>query len=128
MGGTPEILEATSVLIHLSRHGADYSCFAPNTSFAVYNHATGNPQQLLLLGKQFDSFRSALKMNKQRRSETLLRKPLALGSKASKKNLSTKELNALPSRGQIRDLEQLVATEFDAVIFPGGFVHHFTAG
>lgn len=39
-GGT-EVQEATSVLVHLSRHGADYACFAPNTSFTVYNHATG---------------------------------------------------------------------------------------
>jgi len=40
---------------------------------------------------------------------------------------STKEVrNALEeaariSRGQIRDLEQLVAAEFDAIIFPGGY-------
>lgn len=38
-----EIHEAVSVLIHLSRHGATISCFAPDTSFDAVNHATGKP-------------------------------------------------------------------------------------
>lgn len=40
-----EIHESVSILIHLARHGATYSCFAldkPQTS--VVNHATGKPE------------------------------------------------------------------------------------
>jgi enhancing lycopene biosynthesis protein 2 len=77
-----EIQEASSVLIHLSRHDAQYSCFAPNASFAVYNHAT---------------------------------------DEQSKETRNALEEAARISRGQIRDLEQLVASEFDALIIPGGY-------
>lgn len=41
-----EIHEAVSCLIHLSRHGAEYRCFAPDKPQAdVVNHATGTPSQ-----------------------------------------------------------------------------------
>lgn len=41
-----EIHEAVSCLIHLSRHGAEYRCFAPDKPQAdVVNHATGTPAQ-----------------------------------------------------------------------------------
>ncbi len=39
-----EITEAVSTLVHLSRHGAAYRCFAPDAPQAdVVNHATGKP-------------------------------------------------------------------------------------
>ncbi|MBC7835702.1 MAG: isoprenoid biosynthesis glyoxalase ElbB [Phycisphaerales bacterium] len=39
-----EIHESVSCLIHLSRHGAEVSCFAPDKpQAAVVNHATGKP-------------------------------------------------------------------------------------
>lgn len=38
-----EIHEAVSILIHLSRHGATVSCFAPDIEAPVVNHATGKP-------------------------------------------------------------------------------------
>ncbi|KAL6074993.1 Glutamine amidotransferase class 1 domain containing 3 [Balamuthia mandrillaris] len=33
-----EITEAVSVLLHLSRHGAETTCYAPNISFNAFNH------------------------------------------------------------------------------------------
>lgn len=43
-GDGSEIHEAVSCLIHLSRLGAEYRCFAPDTPQAdVVNHATGKP-------------------------------------------------------------------------------------
>jgi enhancing lycopene biosynthesis protein 2 len=39
-----EITEAVSVLVHLSRHGVAYRCFAPDAPQTdVINHATGKP-------------------------------------------------------------------------------------
>lgn len=39
-----EITEAVSTIVHLSRHGAAYKCFAPDSPQAeVINHATGKP-------------------------------------------------------------------------------------
>lgn len=43
-GDGSEIHESVSVLVHLSRHGVDYTCFAPDLPQAdVVNHATGQP-------------------------------------------------------------------------------------
>ena len=43
-GDGSEITEAVSCLVHLSRLGATYSCFAPDAPQAdVINHATGEP-------------------------------------------------------------------------------------
>ncbi|QYK48721.1 MAG: isoprenoid biosynthesis glyoxalase ElbB [Phycisphaeraceae bacterium] len=43
-GDGSEIHESVSCLIHLSRHGAPYRCFAPDKPQAdVINHATGQP-------------------------------------------------------------------------------------
>ncbi len=40
-----EITEAASVIIHLSRHNADVSFFAPNVEqMHVVNHLSGEPQ------------------------------------------------------------------------------------
>lgn len=45
-GDGSEIHESVSVLIHLSRHGVDYRCFAPDLPQAdVVNHATDKPAQ-----------------------------------------------------------------------------------
>jgi enhancing lycopene biosynthesis protein 2 len=39
-----EITEAVSTIVHLSRHGAAYRCFAPDSpQTEVINHATGKP-------------------------------------------------------------------------------------
>ena len=39
-----EITEAVSTIVHLSRHGAAYKCFAPDSPQTdVINHATGKP-------------------------------------------------------------------------------------
>lgn len=39
-----EITEAVSTIVHLSRHGATYKCFAPDSPQTdVINHATGKP-------------------------------------------------------------------------------------
>jgi len=77
-----EIHEAVSILIHLSKHGAEYTCFAPNTSFPVFNHAT---------------------------------------DELTKETRNAMEEAARISRGQIRDVEGLVTSEFDAMIIPGGY-------
>lgn len=43
-GDGSEIQESVSVLVHLSRHGVEYRCFAPDLPQAeVINHATGQP-------------------------------------------------------------------------------------
>lgn len=39
-----EIHESVSVLIHLSRHGADVKCFAPDIDQPAVNHLTGKPE------------------------------------------------------------------------------------
>jgi enhancing lycopene biosynthesis protein 2 len=43
-GDGSEVHESVSVLVHLSRHGAQYRCFAPDAMQSdVVNHATGKP-------------------------------------------------------------------------------------
>lgn len=39
-----EIREAVSVLIHLSRHGAEVQCYAPDIDQPAVNHLTGKPE------------------------------------------------------------------------------------
>jgi enhancing lycopene biosynthesis protein 2 len=38
-----EVHEAVSALVHLSRHGAQVSCFAPDVQFEAVNHLTHKP-------------------------------------------------------------------------------------
>lgn len=82
-GDGSEIHESVSCLIHLSRHGLRYQCFAPDKAQSdVINHATGAPA-----------------------SET--------------RNAMVE--SARISRGDISPLSSLNPTDFDAVVFPGGF-------
>ncbi|MGE3109495.1 MAG: isoprenoid biosynthesis glyoxalase ElbB [Phycisphaerales bacterium] len=77
-----EIHEAVSVLVHLSRHGAAVSCFAPDIRVGAVDHVTGKP------------------MDQQR---------------------SVLVESARIARGKIGRLSELRASNFDAVVFPGGF-------
>jgi enhancing lycopene biosynthesis protein 2 len=78
-----EIHESVSVLVHLSRHGATYACFAPDQPQAdVIDHASG---------------------------------------KAMHESRNCLVEAARISRGDIRDLASLRASEYSGVIFPGGF-------
>jgi enhancing lycopene biosynthesis protein 2 len=79
-----EIHEAVSVLIHLSRLGAAYQCFAPDKpQMHVVNHATGQP--------------------------------------AAGEHRNVLIESARIARGNIRPLAALRASDFDCVVFPGGF-------
>lgn len=79
-----EIHEAVSVLLHLSRQGATYACFAPDTDQThVVNHLKGEPAEGETRNMLVESARIA--------------------------------------RGDIAPLDQLGASDFDAVVFPGGF-------
>lgn len=77
-----EIHEAVSCLVHLSRHGAAVSCFAPDKAAPAVNHLTGKPEP---------ADRSVLAES------------------------------ARIARGKISPLAALHASDFDAVVFPGGF-------
>jgi len=79
-----EIHEAVSVLVHLSRAGASYECFAPDRpQMHVVDHLAGEP----VPGETRNVLRESARI----------------------------------ARGQIRPLAELRASDFDAVIFPGGF-------
>lgn len=77
-----EIHEAVSVLIHLSRHGAEVRCFAPDVEAPAVNHLTQKP-------------------------ETHPRNVLVESARIA--------------RGKAHPLSNLHASDFDAVVFPGGF-------
>uniref|UniRef100_E1BQD1 Putative glutamine amidotransferase like class 1 domain containing 3A-like1 n=1 Tax=Gallus gallus TaxID=9031 RepID=E1BQD1_CHICK len=78
-----EIHEASAVLVHLSRGGAEVKIFAPNIEQRdVVNHLKGSPAD-------------------------------------EKRNVLVE--SARLARGNIQDLAELKVSEFDAVIFPGGF-------
>lgn len=78
-----EINEAVLTLLHLSKAGASYQCFAPDANQQhVINHLTGE------------------EMNETR-------------------NILVEA--ARISRGEAKPLTELDATQFDAVILPGGF-------
>jgi enhancing lycopene biosynthesis protein 2 len=79
-----EIHEAVSCLVHLSRLGASYRCFAPDApQVDVVNHLTGKP------------------MSGEKRNQLVEAARIA--------------------RGEIAPLAALNPTDFDAVVFPGGF-------
>lgn len=79
-----EVHEAVSILIHLSRLGAEYTCFAPDIDQQqVINHLTGKPAP----GETRNVLVEAARI----------------------------------ARGSIRPLRDLKSTDFDAVVFPGGF-------
>ncbi|MBU6413214.1 MAG: isoprenoid biosynthesis glyoxalase ElbB [Planctomycetes bacterium] len=83
-GDGSEITEAVSTLVHLSKAGATYRCFALNSpQHHVINHATGQVEE----GQTRNQMVEAARI----------------------------------SRGEISDLATLNASDFDAVIFPGGF-------
>lgn len=83
-GDGSEITEAVSTLIHISKAGASYRCFALNApQHHVINHATGQVEE----GQTRNQLVEAARI----------------------------------SRGEISDLAELKAADFDAVIFPGGF-------
>lgn len=83
-GDGSEITEAVSTLVHLSRAGASYRCFALNApQHHVINHATGEVEP----GQTRNQMVEAARI----------------------------------SRGEISDLATLNASDFDGVIFPGGF-------
>jgi enhancing lycopene biosynthesis protein 2 len=78
-----EIHEAVSCLIHLSRLGATYRCYAPDADqVEVVNHLTGQPA-------------------KESRNQLVEAARIA--------------------RGEISPLADLAPSEYDAVVFPGGF-------
>jgi enhancing lycopene biosynthesis protein 2 len=82
-GDGSEIHEAVSCLVHLSRLGASYACFAPDGPQAeVINHITGEAM-------------------------------------AESRNQMVEA--ARISRGEISPLGSLDPSQFDAVVFPGGF-------
>lgn len=78
-----EIHEATLTLLHLSRAGATYQCFAPDLPQAVVTNHAGGP------------------------IEHTPRNMLAEAARIA--------------RGQIADIATLRATDYDALILPGGF-------
>lgn len=79
-----EIHEAVSVLIHLSRAGAAYRCFAPDKAqMHVVDHVAGKPAE----GESRNVLRESARI----------------------------------ARGEIGPLSELRASDFDAVVFPGGF-------
>lgn len=83
-GDGSEITEAVATLVHLSKAGAGYRCFALNApQHHVVNHVTGQAEP----GQSRNQMVEAARI----------------------------------SRGEIADLAELKAADFDAVIFPGGF-------
>ncbi|XP_053164343.1 glutamine amidotransferase-like class 1 domain-containing protein 3, mitochondrial [Hemicordylus capensis] len=79
-----EIHEASAILVHLSRGGANVQMYAPNISqMHVVDHSKGQP------------------------AEGESRNVLAESARIA--------------RGKIADLTKLIAKDYDAVIFPGGF-------
>ncbi|KAK7465965.1 hypothetical protein BaRGS_00037503 [Batillaria attramentaria] len=78
-----EVHEASAILVHLSRNGAEVGMFAPDISqMHVVNHTKGEPME---------------------------------------PNRNVLVESARIARGEIAALSELKASNFDAVIFPGGF-------
>ena len=78
-----EITEGVATLVHLSRHGAHYQCFAPDKmQMHAVNHLTGEEHVV---------------------------------------NRNVLQESGRLARGNVADLNTLSASDYDAVIFPGGF-------
>ncbi|MGP1309382.1 MAG: isoprenoid biosynthesis glyoxalase ElbB [Phycisphaerales bacterium] len=81
-----EIHEAVSVLVHLSRHGAEWHCFAPDKSIPeVIDHLKGAP------------------------------------ASGEKRNMLTESARIARGADHISALGSLKASDFDALVIPGGF-------
>jgi len=93
-----EVTEATALLVHLSRQGAEVTCYAPNVAQAeVIDHYKGAPADTEGWSKRRGSIAWAAE------------------------GRNTLSESARIARGAVRPLSECEAANFDAIAFPGGF-------
>ena len=93
-----ECTEATALLVHLSRHGAEVTCYAPNIAqHDVIDHYKGAPADTEGWSKRRGSIAWAAE------------------------GRNTLSESARIARGAVRPLSECKVENFDAIAFPGGF-------
>ncbi|ELK33835.1 ES1 protein like protein, mitochondrial, partial [Myotis davidii] len=119
-----ELHEASAVLVHLSRGGAEVQIFAPNVpQMHVIDHTKGQPSESETRNVLAESARIARGKITDLAQLSAANHDAAIfpGGFGAAKNLNVLAESARIARGKITDLAQLSAANHDAAIFPGGF-------